>query len=47
VIGGQRNLANAVEQVHLCAAAKPAAQQQISEFLAEYPAKSMATGGMQ
>jgi cytosol alanyl aminopeptidase len=47
VIGGQRNLANALEQIYLCAAAKPAVRQQISEFLSEYPAKSMATGGMQ
>lgn len=47
VIGGQRNLANAVEQIHLCAAAKPAAEQQISKFLSAYPAKSTATAGTQ
>ena len=47
VIGGQRSLANALEQIHLCAAAKPAAEQQISKFLSAYPAKSTATGGAQ
>ncbi|MGI8962272.1 MAG: M1 family metallopeptidase [Bryobacteraceae bacterium] len=47
VIGGQRSLANALEQIHLCAAAKPAAEQQISKFLSAYPAKSTAAGGAQ
>jgi alanyl aminopeptidase len=47
VIGGRRNLANALEQIHLCAAAKPAAEEQISKFLSAYPAKSTATGGGQ
>ena len=47
VIGGQRSLANALEQIHLCAAAKPAAEQQISKFLSAYPAKATATGGAQ
>ncbi len=47
VIGGQRNLANALEQIHLCAAAKPVAEEQISKFLSAYPAKSTATGGGQ
>jgi cytosol alanyl aminopeptidase len=47
VIGGQRSLANALEQIHLCAAARPTAEQQISKFLSAYPAKSPATGGAQ
>jgi alanyl aminopeptidase len=47
VIGGQRNLANALEQIHLCAAAKPKAEEQISKFLSAYPAQSTATGGAQ
>jgi alanyl aminopeptidase len=45
VIGGQRNLANALEQIHLCAAAKPAAEQQISKFLSGYPAQGSAVAG--
>ncbi len=45
VIGGQRNLQNALEQIHLCAVAKPAAEEQISKFLSAYPAKGTATGG--
>lgn len=47
VIGGQRNLANALEQIHLCAAAKPKAEEQISKFLLSYPAQSTATVGAQ
>jgi cytosol alanyl aminopeptidase len=47
VIGGQRSLANALEQIHLCAAARPAAEQQISKFLSAYPAKGTTTGGAQ
>jgi alanyl aminopeptidase len=47
VIGGPRNLANAMERIHLCAAAKPAAEEQISKYLSAYPAKSTATGGAQ
>ena len=47
VIGGPRNLANALEQIHLCAAAKPKAEEQISKFLSAYPAQSSATGGAQ
>ncbi len=42
VVGGPRSLANALEQIHLCAAAKPAATEQIAKFLSAYPAKSSA-----
>jgi alanyl aminopeptidase len=47
VIGGQRNLENALEEIHLCTVAKPAAEEQISKFLSAYPAKSTATAGGQ
>ncbi|MGA8030367.1 MAG: M1 family metallopeptidase, partial [Bryobacteraceae bacterium] len=40
VVGGPRSLANALEQIHLCAAAKPEATEQIAKFLSNYPAKS-------
>jgi alanyl aminopeptidase len=42
VVGGQRALANALEQIHLCAADKTAATEQISKFLSAYSAKSSA-----
>ncbi len=37
VMGGPRNLESALEQVDLCTAAKPAAEEQISRFLSAYP----------
>ena len=45
VIGGQRSLANALERIHLCAAAKPESEEQISRFLSEYPVKNAVRGG--
>ncbi len=42
VVGGQRALANALEQIHLCAAEKPAAMEEIAKFLSAYPAKTSA-----
>jgi alanyl aminopeptidase len=36
VQGGPRNLANALETIHLCAAEKPAAEAAITKFLGEY-----------
>ncbi len=45
VIGGPRNLENALEQIHLCTAAKPGAEEQIAKFLSGYQAKSAAAGG--
>ncbi|MFL6353429.1 MAG: M1 family metallopeptidase [Bryobacteraceae bacterium] len=47
VIGGNRSLANALEQIHLCAAAKPVAEEQISKFLSAYPARGTGAGGAQ
>ncbi len=39
VVGGPRSLSNALEQIHLCAAAKPRATEEIAKFLSAYPAK--------
>jgi cytosol alanyl aminopeptidase len=36
VQGGPRNLANALETIHLCASEKPAAESAITKFLGEY-----------
>ena len=47
VIGGPRSLSNALEQIHLCAAAKPGATEQITKFLSTYPAKSATAAGGQ
>lgn len=44
VIGGPRNLSQALEQIHLCAAAKPTEESQIATFLSAYPAKEAAAG---
>ncbi len=47
VVGGPRSLANALEQIHLCAAAKPAATEEIAKFLSAYPAKGSAAAATQ
>ncbi len=44
VIGGPRNLENALETVHLCTAAKPTAEEQIAKFLSAYAVPSAAPG---
>jgi alanyl aminopeptidase len=36
VVGGPRNLDNALEDIHLCAAAKANAQKEIASFLSQY-----------
>ncbi len=47
VVGGPRSLAHALEAIHLCAAAKPAASGEIAKFLSAYPAKESAGAGVQ
>jgi alanyl aminopeptidase len=44
VVGGPRQLANALEQIHLCAAAKPNAGKQIASFLSQYAGAQSAGG---
>ena|SRR6185437_2682406 len=44
VVGGPRQLASAVEEIHLCAAAKPSAEKQISTFLQQYGSSQTAGG---
>lgn len=45
VVGGPRQLANSLEQIHLCAVAKPAAEKQIDGFLANYTPGAAQNGG--
>ena len=44
VQGGPRELANALETIHLCAAQRPVAEAQISNFLAHYEGSSGGAG---
>jgi alanyl aminopeptidase len=44
VVGGPRQLAGALEQIHLCAAARPNAQKEISSFLQQYGGAQVASG---
>ena len=44
VIGGPRRLASALENIHLCAAAKPNAEQEIASFLSQYDGTRSASG---
>ncbi len=45
VVGGPRQLASSLEQIHLCAVAKPAAEKQIAGFLAIYNSGAAQSGG--
>jgi hypothetical protein len=36
VVGGPRRLASALEDIHLCAVAKPNAEREIASFLSQY-----------
>ena len=44
VVGGPRQLASALEQIHLCAAAKPNAAKEIASFLQQYGGAQVASG---
>jgi cytosol alanyl aminopeptidase len=44
VVGGPRQLANSLEQIHLCSVAKPTAEKQIAGFLGKYSAGAAQSG---